>query len=69
MRMTTILSLGKLACGALLAIIISVHLPVILHKSSSQAVVQIPPEVTQQLATSEAQIMELQRRTGEAVAA
>jgi hypothetical protein len=62
MRMTTILSLGKVACGALLAIVISVHLPVILHKPSIAAVAQTDPEITRQLATTDAQIVELQRR-------
>jgi sensor histidine kinase YesM len=63
MRMTTILSLGKVASGAILAIVISVHLPVILHRDPAQAVAQTAPEVTRELAGTEVQIIELQRRT------
>ena len=63
MRMTTLLSFGKIACGALLAVIISVHLPIILHRSIAEPIAQTAPEVTHQLATTEAQIVELQRRT------
>jgi sensor histidine kinase YesM len=65
MRMTTILSLGKLASGALLAIVISAHLPVFLHMQSKSIVTfeQTAPEVTRELASTETQIVELQRRT------